>query len=75
MLPCLAESLLKSGERGELEREASREKRRALDAIEKLEFAQRDIEKLREQVRDLKRDKEEWTAIKGDLEAKLRRAK
>nr|CAB3221759.1 ankyrin repeat domain-containing protein 26 [Phallusia mammillata] len=69
----LSESLLRSGERGELEREASREKHRAIDALEQLDISKRENEKLRDEIRNLKVDKKEGGKIRDDLEARMRK--
>ena len=67
------DALLRSGERGELEREAAREKRRAIDAIEQLEFARRDKEALQEQIAAFKVTEHEMSQSINEKEATIRK--
>ena len=69
------DALLRSGERGELEREAAREKRRAIDAIEQLEFTRRSMEALKEQVAACKITEDEMLEAKNEMEATIRKLK
>ena len=66
---------MRSGERGELEREAAREKRRAIDAIEQLEFARRNAEALKEQVHAHKLSEDEILKAKNEMESVIRKLK
>ncbi|XP_076812231.1 uncharacterized protein LOC143459131 isoform X1 [Clavelina lepadiformis] len=69
----LSEQILRSGERGALEREASREKQRAMDTLEKLDYAQRVIEQHEEKIREYKRLEDEWRKTNSEMEASIRK--
>lgn len=70
-----AEALIRSGERGELEREAARAKRKVIDAVEQAEFARRDVAMLRDQIEEYKIHEEEWEGVRSDMEANIRELK
>uniref|UniRef100_F6R073 Uncharacterized protein n=1 Tax=Ciona intestinalis TaxID=7719 RepID=F6R073_CIOIN len=69
----LSESLLRSGERGELEREAAKEKRRAINALEKLEFYKKENNELKEQIKDNKRERDHLEKGGSEKETNLRK--
>ncbi|XP_078484781.1 uncharacterized protein LOC100179285 isoform X2 [Ciona intestinalis] len=69
----LSESLLRSGERGELEREAAKEKRRAINALEKLEFYKKENNELKEQIKDNKRERDHFEKGGSEKENNLRK--